>query len=192
MIWTFQASDNKNTDDVNLAQHKPTGNFYNDAEAICKLMGIEVHPALRPVLWEKEKKIEFVEEEDNKEAEEKPLTVIKFDKHRIDKNTLKCLFHLLPSSTVKTLKFSNNGITPSKFDSILNYLFQTPTIQTVFYDWNPLYKEDFRKLDKEEDVIYQRAEDEPSRFAKFIGPNSKIKILFLRGNELTDEDIKQI
>jgi hypothetical protein len=193
MIWTFADSENKATDDINLAQYKLTGKFYDDINGVCKLMGIQVHPALRPVLWEKQKLRQFNEEaEDGKEPEEKPISIIKFDKHRIDKNSLKALFHILPNSTVKTLKFCNNGISPSQFDSLLAHLASTPTIQTVFFDWNPLYKEDFRKLPAGDSPFYERPKEEPSRFAKFVGAESKIKILFLRGNQITDEDVTQI
>ena len=192
MIWTFQSNEAKNTDDVNLAQYKMTGKFYEDAEALFNLLGVQIHPALRPVLWEVEKKVEFVEQEENKEPEPEPITVVKFDKHRIDKNTMKVLFHMLPTSQVKTLKFTNNGISPSQFDALISNLNQTPTIQTVFFDWNPLYKEDFRGLDNKEEWLYQRPEEEESKFVKFVAPESKIKILFLRGNGLTDDDSKQI
>ena len=75
---------------------------------------------------------------------------------------------------------------------MIENLNQTPTIQTVFFDWNPLYKEDFRSLSEEEDIFYQREGDEPSRFSQFVSPESKIKILFLRGNSLNDDDVKQI
>ena len=68
----------------------------------------------------------------------------------------------------------------------------TPCIQSVFFDWNPLYKEDFRNLPKGEDPLYHRAEGEICKFARFTAPESKIKILFLRGNNLDDTDIKQI
>jgi hypothetical protein len=193
MIWTFGDSEAKNTDDVNLGQYKLTGKFHDDAAAICKLMDIQIHPALRPVLWEKQKVIEFKDEdEEDKESEEKPLSIIKFDKHRIDKNTIKALFHILPSSSVKTLKFCNNGISPLQFDVLIERLNATSTIQTVFFDWNPLYKEDFRKLPKDEEVFHQRGEEEPSYFARFTAPDSKLKILFLRGDGIIDEDVKQI
>lgn len=174
MIWTFAENNSKNTDDVNLGQYKPTGKFYEDTEAVSKLMGIHLHPGLRPVLWEKEKPMEFHDEEDGKEPEEKPVTTVKFDKHRLDKNSMKVLFHVLPSSTVKTLKFMNNGITPSQFDSLVDYLNQTPVIQTVFFDWNPLYKEDYKKLEKDEDVLYHREGEEASKIARFVAPDSKV------------------
>jgi Ran GTPase-activating protein (RanGAP) involved in mRNA processing and transport len=93
---------------------------------------------------------------------------------------------------VKTLKFSNNGISPTQLDSLVDHLHQVPNIQTLFFDWNPLYKDGFRKLGKDEDVFYHRGEDEPSRYARFTSPESKLKILFMRGNELTDDDVKQI
>jgi hypothetical protein len=85
MIWTFAENEAKNTDDVNLNQYKLTGKFYDDVEAICKLMGIKVHPALRPVLWQKQKLQEFRDEDDAKEAEDKAVTTVRFDKHRLDK-----------------------------------------------------------------------------------------------------------
>lgn len=69
---------------------------------------------------------------------------------------------------------------------------QVPAIQTVFFDWNPIYKEGFRLLEKDEEVLYERAEDEQSKFASFVSPESKVKILFLRGNNLSDNDLKQI
>jgi len=155
-------------------------------------MSIQVHPALRPVLWEVEKPEFNLEEEDAKEPEVKPVTVVKFERHRIDKNTMKAFFHLIPQSVVRTVKFSNNGITPSQFDKILEHLYQTPALSTVFFDWNPLYKEDFRTLVDANDYRYERPEDEPSRFAKLVSQESRIKILFLRGNELDDEDVNQI
>ena len=193
MIWTFAESNGKNTDEVNLTAFKPTGKFYDDAAAVCKLLGVKVHPALRPVLWEKEKPVIFHDdEEEAKEAHEKDLATLKLDKHRLDKNSLKALFYILPTSTVRTLKFSNNGITPSQFDNISEHILQIPTIQTLFFDWNPIHKEDYTKLDKNADVYYKRSDTEPSRFAKFFSPESKLKIWFLRGNRLNDDDIKQI
>lgn len=105
MIWTFKSNEAKETSDVNLAPYKLTGKVYEDAEQVCKLMGVHVHPALRPVLWKKEKIVQYNQEGEEIEPEVKPVTIIKFDKHRIDKNTIKALFHVIPSSTVKTLKF---------------------------------------------------------------------------------------
>lgn len=93
MIWTFADNQKKNTDDINLGTYKLTGKFYNDAEAISKLMGIQLHPGLRPVLWEKESNHIFQDVEEGKEQEDKPVTSLKFDKHRLDKNSMKVLFH---------------------------------------------------------------------------------------------------
>lgn len=75
------------------------------------------------------------------------------------------------------MKFSNNGFTPAHFDYLVDHILQVPTIQTVFFDWNPIYKEDFRSLPKGEDVIYHREENEPSRFAKFTAPESKVSYI---------------
>ena len=105
MIWNYTECNNKDTEEANIAQYKLTGTFYADVEAVCKLMGIKVHPGMRPVLWEKEPPLFVNEEEGEDQKEEKEIEVVKFDKHRIDKNSLKALFYVLPGSQVKTLKF---------------------------------------------------------------------------------------
>ena len=66
----------------------------------------------------------------------------------------------------------------------------------MFYDWNPLYKENFRELAPVEDVHHvvpepeEGEERQPSHFTKLLAPN--IKVLFLRGCGLIDQDVADI
>jgi hypothetical protein len=51
-IWTFKESEQAETDNVDMKQFKATGKFYDDIETICRLYGIRVHPALKPIKYE--------------------------------------------------------------------------------------------------------------------------------------------
>ncbi len=115
---------------------KPTGDLYEDAKLGAEAMGIQLHPALWAPTWEiyvpEKSVIEPDGEGEEEEAEpakdetppeeKKPVEVISFSKHRIDKNTMTLLFQILPESSVHTLKFSNNGITPSQLDMLAEFL----------------------------------------------------------------------
>ena len=85
---------------------KPTGDLYEDAKLGAEAMGIKLHPALRAPTWEiyvpEKSIIEADGEGEEEEAEpakdeappeeKKPVEVISFSKHRIDKNTMTLLF----------------------------------------------------------------------------------------------------
>jgi hypothetical protein len=107
-IWTFKANDQQACADIEPKQFKTTSNFHDDIEMLCKNLSIKVHPALKkpgkPMTPSEESK-----DGDSKPAEEeikpKELNTINFYKHRLDKNTLKVLFFLLPYyPNIHTLK----------------------------------------------------------------------------------------
>jgi len=207
MIWNYNEANRKELDSKLLDAYKPTGNLWEDAKASFEAVSINIHPALREPSWEiydpKEEQsvLEHLEEgegeeeekpEEVEEPERKPVEVLTFSKHRLDKNTMKILFHILPTSQVHTLKFSNNGLTLPEFDLLSDYLAKDQSkVQTIYFDWNPLYKEDFRNLPPVEDPRHEYAEEEESPFSKLVIPD-KVKVLFLRGNGLTDKDTKTI
>ncbi len=95
---------------MDLKAFKPQGKFYEDADTICKLFNIKTHPALRaPAHPENE--------------EQKEVTTVNFNKHRIDKNSMKVLFYTLPASpNVHTLKFTNNGLTQRQMSLLTDYM----------------------------------------------------------------------
>ena len=95
-IWTFRECEAVETEAIDIKGFKPQGKFYEDADTICKLFGIKPHPGLRPHAHSGEGKDEH---------ESKEVTVVNFNKHRIDKNSMRVLFFALPSSpNVQTLK----------------------------------------------------------------------------------------
>ena len=46
-IWNFRESEAVETDNIDVKGFKPVGKFYEDAEALCKIYNIKIHPALR-------------------------------------------------------------------------------------------------------------------------------------------------
>ena len=101
-IWTFKESESVETDGVDLKQFKPTGKFYDDVETACRLFGMRVHPALKPVTYAP---LPGEEQPPHEEDKTKELNTINFYKHRVDRNTLKVLFLCLPACpSIHTLK----------------------------------------------------------------------------------------
>lgn len=50
-IWQFRENDAAELDGIDLSKtFKPVGKFYEDVETLCKLYGIKVHPAMKPVV----------------------------------------------------------------------------------------------------------------------------------------------
>jgi hypothetical protein len=47
-IWTYKESDTVETDSIDLKAFKPIGKFYEDIETLTRMLGIRVHPALKP------------------------------------------------------------------------------------------------------------------------------------------------
>lgn len=50
-IWTFKESEQAETDTPEVKGFKPLGKFYEDIENITKIMGIKIHPALKPAVY---------------------------------------------------------------------------------------------------------------------------------------------
>lgn len=50
-IWTFKESESAETDSIDLKTFKPTGKFYEDIDILCKMFGIKVHPAFKPISY---------------------------------------------------------------------------------------------------------------------------------------------
>ena len=99
-IWTFRECEAVETDGIDLKAFKPAGKFYEDAEALCKTFNIKVHPSLRnPHQGQAEGGAATAHEE------VKEISQITFNKHRIDRNSMRVLFFSLPASpNIQTLK----------------------------------------------------------------------------------------
>lgn len=81
----------------------------------------------------------------------------------------------------------------SQFKSLISSLSEESCpVANIFVDWNPLYGDDYSTSKGYDNEPYTPAEDEPSLFAKLISDAKKLQVCFLRANNLTDRDLKQI
>jgi hypothetical protein len=74
---------------------------------ILRKLGVKVHPSLKLQVYGRQEASKEVAEGDAPHAEEKeeaPITTLIMRKHRIDKNSMKIMFHCLQFSTIHTLK----------------------------------------------------------------------------------------
>ena len=78
---------------------------------------------------------ESVEEEE--ETEEKEIKEIIFNSVRIDKNTIKILFAILPRIPIVSMKISHNNLTLKNFNLIIDSLIHKPNnIYCFRFEWN--------------------------------------------------------
>ena len=130
-IWTFRENEAVETEHTDIKAFKAVGKIFEDTEALSKLFGIKVHPALKPQTWQN------AGEGHQEEAAHKEVTTLNFNKHRIDKNSAKVLFMSLPASpNLQTLKyvvsaksysafrFTNNGLTHAQLSILIDYMCQ--------------------------------------------------------------------
>ena len=102
-IWTFKECEAVETDSVDLKTFKPTGKFYDDAEALCRAFNIKVHPSLKATIQSPPSEGQPAGVPAHEELKE--VTIINFNKHRVDKNSMRALFFSLPASpNIQTLK----------------------------------------------------------------------------------------
>ena len=104
-IWTFKANERVQCPDIEPKQFKSTTNFYEDVEMLCKNLQIKVHPALKKPVKPQSVESSARTEEKKEEESKKEHNQLIFNKHRLDKNSMKVLFFLLPFyPTFHTLK----------------------------------------------------------------------------------------
>ena len=78
---------------------------------------------------------ESIEEEE--EIEEKMIKEIIFNSIRIDQNTIKLLFLILPKTTIVSLKASYNNLTLKNFNLLIDCLIHKPNnIYSFRFEWN--------------------------------------------------------
>ena len=75
--------------------------------------------------------------EEEEEAEEKEIKEIVFNSIRIDQNTIKFLFIILPKTPIVSMKISNNNLTLKNFNLIIDSLIHKPNnIYRFRFEWN--------------------------------------------------------
>jgi len=74
------------------------GKFFEDADTLCKTYHLKTHPALRNP--------NLNQAEGAASDEVKEVSQISFNKHRVDRNSMRVLFFSLPASpNIQTLKY---------------------------------------------------------------------------------------
>lgn len=86
-VWTYDDCAAVNTDNANMKEYKPIGQFYPDATMLCNLFNIKIHPGF------KEPAASGDDPEDSKQQKEP--TTISFCRYRLDPNSMKVLFKVL-------------------------------------------------------------------------------------------------
>lgn len=83
------------------------------------------------------KNINNNEEEEEDELEKKNIKEIVFNAIRIDQNTIKFLFLILPKTPIVGLKLSNNNLTLNNFNLLIDNLISKPNnIYSFRFEWN--------------------------------------------------------
>ena len=87
-------------------------------------------------------KLEEKKEQDNNE----PDTLLIFS-HKIDINSLYALNATLPKSNIHTIKFSNNEMTATNFEYLIECI-NNSLVTRFYFDWNPILNsnDSFAKL----------------------------------------------
>ena len=76
-------------------------------------------------------------DEEEEETEEKAIKEIIFNSIRIDQNTLKFLFLILPHTQIVSLKASSNSLTLKNFNLLIDSLIHKPNnIYSFRFEWN--------------------------------------------------------
>ena len=77
------------------------------------------------------------EEEEEDENDKKNIKEIVFNAIRIDQNTIKFLFIILPKAPIVSLKISNNNLTLKNFNLLIDNLINKPNnIYSFRFEWN--------------------------------------------------------
>lgn len=89
-VWTYDECSAVNTDNANMKEYKPTGQFYQDAAMLCNIFNIKLHPGFK----EPSTSSDDTENRDDQNKQKEPST-ISFCRYRLDPNSMKALFKVL-------------------------------------------------------------------------------------------------
>ena len=166
LFWNYYYCNNTDINDKTLAGIKIKGKLIEELENLYKnLLKSAIHPSLLKIVKqideedENEKEIdkqiqkkeserktiapmnvnkedgEIIEEEE--EVEEKIIKEIIFNSIRIDQNTIKFLFLILPKTPIVSLKTSYNNLTLKNFNLLIDCLIHKPNnIYSFRFEWN--------------------------------------------------------
>lgn len=118
-FWTYDYCQNFELKQEFIDAYKQKGKFFEDALYFFDYMSTSPHPMFK------------------QEKESIEPYFINFTNIKIDINTLKILFTLLPNSKIITLKCSSNSFEFSNFEYLINQILNKPTnIYNLILEWN--------------------------------------------------------
>ena len=141
-FWNYNHCNEIEVDPKALSGIKFKGKLYEELQNLyTTFLNSAVHPCLIKIIQEIDE--EENDENKNKEEEEeddnnnKNIKELIFNAIRIDQNTIKFMFMILPKTTIVSLKISNNNLTLNNFNLLIDNLINKPNnIYCFKFEWN--------------------------------------------------------
>ena len=141
-FWNYNHCNEIEVDQKALSGIKFKGKLYEELQNLyTTFLNSAVHPCLIKIIQEIDE--EENDENKNKEEEEeddnnnKNIKELIFNAIRIDQNTIKFMFMILPKTTIVSLKISNNNLTLNNFNLLIDNLINKPNnIYCFKFEWN--------------------------------------------------------
>ena len=141
-FWNYNHCNEIEVDPKALSGIKFKGKLYEELQNLyTTFLNSAVHPCLIKIIQEIDE--EENDENKNKEEEEeddnnnKNIKELIFNAIRIDQNTIKFMFMILPKTTIVSLKISNNNLTLNNFNLLIDNLITKPNnIYCFKFEWN--------------------------------------------------------
>ena len=141
-FWNYNHCNEIEVDPKALSGIKFKGKLYEELQNLyTTFLNSAVHPSLIKIIQEIDE--EENDENKNKEEEEeddnnnKNIKELIFNAIRIDQNTIKFMFMILPKTTIVSLKISNNNLTLNNFNLLIDNLINKPNNLYCFkFEWN--------------------------------------------------------
>jgi hypothetical protein len=141
-FWNYNHCNEIEVEQKALSGIKFKGKLYEELQNLyTTFLNSAVHPSLIKIIQEIDE--EENDENKNKEEEEeddnnnKNIKELIFNAIRIDQNTIKFMFMILPKTTIVSLKISNNNLTLNNFNLLIDNLINKPNnIYCIKFEWN--------------------------------------------------------
>ena len=141
-FWNYNHCNEIEVDPKALSGIKFKGKLYEELQNLyTTFLNSAVHPCLIKTIPDLD--AEENDENKNKEEEEeddnnnKNIKELIFNAIRIDQNTIKFMFMILPKTTIVSLKISNNNLTLNNFNLLIDNLINKPNnIYCFKFEWN--------------------------------------------------------
>ena len=184
-FWAYEPCQAFDLKDDLFENYKMKGKFNEDVQYFYDLIGTAPHPCFKLKQYKQDPQKEPVE-----------LQSLEVINSKIDINTLKIIFYMLPNTKIYNMKLVSNDWDINNFEYLINSLLEKPNnIYYLSYEWND-------KLSINGENISINSEEGKQDYADYFNKeknliyklikNSKLEGLCLRGDLLGDEAAIQI